>query len=172
MVYEHSFGDGNWALGIALIFSALALTILARLLWKRRGLPAWQLVLSLLLVGASGAVAGLAWRDCSTKIARLELRTDPPSLTIQRRFPPRTRVLVPGDLLGIGLVTLGTELEDEDGGERQLVLAQVGSRELRSFLEHDPPAALAIAKRIADAFGLELQRFAGPPSLKNDAAPR
>lgn len=172
MVHEHAFGDANWALTIGSVFGLLTLAILARLIWKRRSIPAWQLVLSLLLIGSSGLLSGLALRDCATKIALLRLETDPPRLTFERRFPRRTRVLVPGELRGIGLVTLGTTLEDEAGGERQVLLSIPGEKEIRSVLEDDPAQALAIAERIAEAFGLELQRFAGPPPLKKDAPGR
>ena len=171
MVHEHSFSDGNWALAIAVLGSAIVLAVLARILWKRRDLPAWQHVLSVILIGVSGLGAILGWRDCTTKVAALRVETDPPSLTFERRLPRRSRTLRPGELRGVGLVTLGTTLENEEGGQRQLLLSIEGERELRSFLEDDPAKALAIAERIAEVMELELQRFAGPPPLKKDRTP-
>jgi hypothetical protein len=149
--------------------SYLYAATLVRLLWKRRDLPAWQHVLSILLIGAAGLGAILAGRDCATKVARVQVRTEPPELSFERRLPRRSRTLRPGELRGVGLVTLGTTLDDEEGGQRQLLLSIECEREIRSFLENDPAKALVLGERIAEVMGLELQRFAGPPPLKHEA---
>jgi hypothetical protein len=169
VIHEHALSDSNWALGIALVSSGLVLATLLRLAWKRKALPAWQAVLSVMVIGVAGLPAVLAWRDCSTKVALIRVVAEPPSLTIERKLPARSRTLAPGELRGIGLLTLGTTLEDEAGGERQFLFSIEGEREIRSFLEHDPREALVTAERIAKTMGLELQRFAGPPPLKKDA---
>ena len=103
MAVEHVFSDGNWALAVAAAFSLLACSVLGRMLVKRSKLPAWQLVLSVLALGVSATLAGLAWHDCATKIARVRLEQDPARITIARRFPKRTVTYGEGELLAIGI---------------------------------------------------------------------
>jgi len=170
MVHEFFFTNSNWSFGVATVFSLVVLGVLAGLVWKRKELQAWRVVLSIIAIGVSGAVAGLAWRDCATKLAFVRLETAPPRLTLERRWPRRPLVLVPGELGAVGLLTLGAELDDEQGGQRQLLIGVAGEKEMRSFLEYDPPKALAIAAHIAEAMGVELQRFAGPPPLRSEDA--
>lgn len=169
MVFEHSFSEASWAPPLAIACGLLGLALLALVL--RRATPSWARALGGLGIAALCTLGLLALRDSATKVAGLRLETEPPRLLLLRSWPGRSLELGGGELAALGIVSLGEDLPKGRAGSRQLLFGPSGRREVRSFLENDAEAAERLAERIAETFGVELQRFSGPPTRSGPPAP-
>ena len=164
-VLQHAFADAGWTLNVAGACGVLSLALLA---WTvlPHGRPGWTRALSGLGLTLCSAVTLLALRDHATKVGALRLEPAAPRLVLERGWPAGELAVGPEELVALGIVTLGDDPEAGEAGKRQLVFGVKGHREIRSFLEKDAEGAEEIAEAIAAAFGLELERFAGPPSRR------